>query len=93
MSISVENSVYDRVSTEHYIDDGCKCCECESKRKKKYNSLLKGEENKEKIRHDILEKKSISTKLKEIKMLNKKNVEMSVELKRNINGKKRMVIV
>jgi hypothetical protein len=39
MAISLENSHYDIIQTEHYFDEGCTCKLCKSKRKKIFYKL------------------------------------------------------
>lgn len=51
MEISLENSVYDVIQGDHYMDSGCLCNKCSVKRSELFNKLLRGEKITERINH------------------------------------------
>lgn len=54
MEISIENSIYDVIQTDHYADSGCLCNKCAMKRTELFNKLLRGEKMTERINHNQL---------------------------------------
>jgi len=73
MNISIENSIYDIVDNNHYIDEGCKCVLC-SKARDDLKTFLK-------------EKKKINIKIKHCEVKPHNNLRTINELKERNNKK------
>jgi hypothetical protein len=70
----LENQIYNDIQSEHYIDNGCLCKGCSSKRKDIFEKAKKGIIIKEKINHIEVVNEIIDNKNKLInKIVNKIN--------------------
>jgi hypothetical protein len=67
MKVSLENQYINDIQAEHYIDHGCRCPMCSSKRRELFTRVKNGENVHEKIIHSELSAiraKNIQTKIK-----------------------------
>jgi len=88
--ISIENSCFDYIQTDHYMDDGCKCMACNLKRK----SIAKKVMNKISLTNDDQVKHSHAKKemiFKQIEVSNKiNNILLSQQPNKKKNFKENM---
>jgi hypothetical protein len=74
VNLNLENQIYNDLQSEHYIDNGCLCKGCSSKRKIIFEKAKKGIKIKEKINHTEVVNEIIDNKNKIIsKIINKIN--------------------
>ena len=74
VNLNLENQIYNDIQSEHYIDNGCLCKGCSSKRKDIFEKAKKGIIIKEKINHTEVINEIIDNKNKLInKIVNKIN--------------------
>jgi len=74
VNLNLENQIYNDFQSEHYIDNGCLCKGCSSKRKDIFEKAKKGIIIKEKINHTEVVNEIIDNKNKIInKIINKIN--------------------
>jgi len=85
VNLNLENQIYPDLQSEHYIDNGCLCKGCSSKRKQIFEKAKKGITIKEKINHTEIINKIIESKNKEIEKINENKIKMNGVL--NINPK------
>lgn len=97
MEISLENCHYDIIQFDHYVDNGCVCSLCKTKREIVFNKAANGEKISEKINHTELVKEILKDKLKE-KISNFHNIVLNDVSKQlggivvNINKKPKLII-
>jgi hypothetical protein len=73
VNLNLENQIYNDLQSEHYIDNGCLCKGCSSKRKIIFEKAKKGIIIKEKINHTEVINQIIDNKNKLINKINDKN--------------------
>ena len=82
VNLNLENQIYNDFQSEHYIDNGCLCKACSSKRKDIFEKAKKGIIIKEKINHTEIVNEIIDNKNKIInKIINKINNKNKNKLK------------
>ena len=82
VNLNLENQIYNDFQSEHYIDNGCLCKGCSSKRKDIFEKAKKGIIIKEKINHTEIVNEIIDNKNKIInKIINKINNKNKNKLK------------
>lgn len=91
LDITLKNQFYDKIETNHYIDNGCICKACDIKRKEIYSKALNGEQITDRINHNQcvvnFKNKIIENVKNTIIKYNKSKVNKKANVSHNINPK------
>jgi hypothetical protein len=93
INLCLENQYLNDFQIDHYIDNGCLCKPCSSKRNEYFNKIKNGEQIKDKIIHNVVVNELITNKISKLnsaaKLLlvekNKKIIKKMNKLSDNIN--------
>ena len=83
LNLNLENQVYNDVQLEHYIDNGCLCKGCSTKRIQIFEKAKKGIIIKDKISHNEIINEIIINKNK---IINKINIEINKKIKNKLTN-------